>query len=175
MAVKVKCQVTGDKVDKKNAYKYLENGKKVAKYFTNEAVFKLWLKKKEQEGRLEEYRNKCYAELRKLLGVDKYLSLPIHIKTRVKKWSEQVGYNGVLYAIDYVAKSQYTMDKFNSHNHKINYMVKQVENNLMVGSSTAKAVFAHAVKCNNNTVNLDYIDEVEYHNPRKCTGVSKFL
>jgi len=175
MGVKVKCQVTGSKVEKNTAYKYLEDGKKVAKYFTDLEHFNIWQKKAENVCRVEEYRSRCYIEIRKLLGVDKYISLPIHIKTRVKKWSEQVGYNGVLYAVDYVSKSPYTMTAFNSSTHKINYMMVQVENNLIIGSSISKRVSEHSLICKRRGVKVDYIDEVGYLIPPKSDGILSFL
>ena len=170
--VLVKCVDTGDKIDKKNAYKITKvdsKGHKTNKYFSSKEAYE-----KCEHNKIN--RTKCINKMYEILGYKTFMKIP----TYFYKWllsCESYGYD-VVY--DCMKKQQSACNwalknkDFSSETGKIMYLTTIFDNNI---NDSLKEIVRQRRNKNTDYSEQDLIESnIEISsNPKKNNNISRFL
>lgn len=139
--VQVTCKQCKTKIDKKQAWYILEEGKKKGIYFCNECEYKQYMlhqQELQQQQELDNLEKQKFNELdvyiaAEILGYEIGQIVPPFLKKRVKKLAQTYDYEVIKLCFEYLKRDlQYYMNnkEFRDDQHKVNYIMVVVENNI---------------------------------------------
>lgn len=148
MGVKVTCKLTGEKIEKKDAFCVKLDGKKVNSYFTSEDHYNEFINRIKVKEKQKEYRELCLSKIRIALGLSDFEKIDKMVIIKIEKLSQSYGYASIINVIDLFYKDIIWVLKnksFKTSTHKNSYIMKIIENNIHIGYERYKEIVKHKV------------------------------